>query len=126
MHTCCVLQIVFNEISAGELSQLDTLSQLDLLDAFKVTESDLEEIDGDRFGKIVRDSVTLYRFRADDHRIYFEVQDGLVIVHRVLNKNSFSDFAFRSKLPLMEDEDLSQSKTFWNLIEEGRNAKRNV
>ena len=124
-HTAYVLQIVFNEISASELSQLDTLSQLDLLDAFKVTEGDLQNIDGDRFGKIERDSVTLYRFRADDYRIYFEVQEGLVIVHRVLNKNSFSDFAFRSKLPLMEDEDLSKSKTFWNLIEEGRNAKRN-
>jgi len=125
VHTVNVLQIVFNEISASELSQLDTLSQLDLLDAFKVTEGDLQNIDGDRFGKIERDSVTLYRFRADDYRIYFEVQEGLVIVHRVLNKNSFSDFAFRSKLPLMEDEDLSKSKIFWNLIEEGRNAKRN-
>ena len=125
VHNWAVLQIVFNEISAAELSQLDTLSQLDLLDAFKVTESDLEEIDGDRFGKITRDSVVLYRFRADDHRIYFEVQDGLVIVHRVLNKNSFSDFKFRSKLPLGEDEALSDSKVFWNLIEEGRNAKRN-
>ena len=119
-----VLQIVFNEISAGELSQLDTLSQLELLDAFKVTEADLEEIDGDRFGKIIRDSVTLYRFRAEDYRIYFEVQDGVVIVHRVLNKNSFSDFMFRSKLPMGEDEQLSDSKVFWKLIEEGRNAKR--
>ena len=124
VHNWSVLQIVFNEISAGELSQLDTLSQLDLLDAFKVTESDLDEIDGERFGKIVRDNVTLYRFRADDHRIYFEVQDGLVIVHRVLNKNSFSDFIFRSKLPLGEDEALSENKVFWKLIDEGRNAKR--
>jgi len=119
-----VLQIVFNEISANELSQLDTLSQLDLLDSFKVTQSDLEEIDGDRFGKIIRDTVTLYRFRADDYRIYFEVQDDIIIVHRVLNKNSFSDFKFRSKLPVGEDEALSESKVFWNLIEEGRNAKR--
>ena len=89
-----------------------------------MTEADLQEIDGERFGKIIRDNVTLYRFRADDHRIYFEVQDGLVIVHRVLNKNSFSDFMFRSKLPLGEDEALSDSKVFWNLIDEGRNAKR--
>ena len=119
-----MLQIVFNEISANELSQLDTLSQLDLLDAFKVTETDLEEMDGERFGKILRDNVVLYRFRADDFRIYFEVQDAVVIVHRVLNKNSFSDFMFRSKLPLGEDEALSNSKVFWNLIDEGRNAKR--
>ena len=120
-----VLQIVFNEISAAELSQLDTLSQLDLLDTFKVTEEDLNNIDGERFGKIVRDHITLYRFRAGEHRIYFEVQEGLVIVHRVLNKNTFSDFMFRSQLPVGEDEELSESKVFWTLIDEGRNAKRN-
>ncbi len=119
-----MLQIVFNEISASEISQLDTLSQLDLLDSFKVTEGDLETLDDERFGKITRGDTSLYRFRADDHRIYFEVQNGLVVVHRVLNKNSFSDFMFRSKLPVSEDEDLSNDKTFWNLIEEGRNAKR--
>jgi len=126
VHNINVLQIVFNEISAAELSQLDTLSQLDLLDSFKVTEEDLENLDGDRFGKLSRDSVILYRFRADDHRIYFEVQDGLVVVHRVMNKNSLSDFMFRSNLPISEDEDLSKNKTFWKLIDEGRNAKRNV
>jgi hypothetical protein len=36
-----VLQIVFNEISAAEISQLDTLEQLELLDEFKVTRDDL-------------------------------------------------------------------------------------
>jgi mRNA-degrading endonuclease RelE of RelBE toxin-antitoxin system len=121
-----VLQIIFNEISAAELSQLDTLRQLELLESFKVTEEELEQIDGVRFGKIERDNVTLYRFRADDHRIYFEVQQGLVIVHRVLNKNSFSDFVFRSKLPIGEDDYLSENKVFWNLIDEGRNANRKV
>lgn len=119
-----MLQIVFNEISAGELSQLDTLSQLDLLDAFKVTEADLEDIDGEKFGKLQRDQTVLYRFRTGEHRIYFEVQENLVVVHRVLHKNSFSDFIFRSNLPVKEDEDLSQSKVFWKLIDEGKKAQR--
>jgi hypothetical protein len=48
-----------------------------------------------------------------------------VIVHRVLNKNSFNDFLFRSKLSTVsEDELLAESKNFWTLIEEGKNAKR--
>lgn len=125
-----VLQIVFNEISAAEISRLDTLDQLELLDAFKVSESDLKDLDtqegddGERLGKMVRDGTTLYRFRTDDYRIYFEVSDKTVIVHRVMNKNSFSDFMFRSKMPLSEDEELSKSKHFWKLIDEGRNARR--
>ena len=119
-----VFQIVFNEISAAEISQLDTLEQLELMDQFKVGPEDLEKLDGDRFGKIERDGKVLYRYRAQDWRIYFEVKDGSVIVHRVLHKGTFSDFVFRSKIPLAEDEELAKSKHFWKLIEEGRAARR--
>lgn len=119
-----VFQIVFNEISAAEISQLGTLEQLELLDEFKVSEKDLENMNGDRFGKIVRDGKTLYRFRSKDYRFYFVVKDGSVIVHRVLHKGTLSDFLFRSKMPVGEDEELAKSKHFWKLIDEGRNAKR--
>ena len=39
-----MLQIVFNALSAAELSQLDTLSQLELLNEFKVDESTLADL----------------------------------------------------------------------------------
>ena len=119
-----VLQIVFNEISAAEMSRIDTLDQLALMDEFRVTEAELENLDGERFGRMERAGKKLFRFRAKDYRFYFEVANGTVIVHRVLHKGTFSDFAFRSKLPVGEDEELAKSKHFWNLIDEGRNARR--
>lgn len=119
-----MFQIVFNEISAAEISSLGTLEQLELLEEFKVGKEDLANLNGDRFGKIERDGRVLYRFRAKDYRFYFEVKEGSVIVHRVLHKGTFSDFMFRSKLPLPEDEALADSKHFWKLIDEGRNARR--
>lgn len=119
-----VFQIVFNEISAAEVSQLDTLEQLELFDEFKVSQTDLDQLDGDRFGKIERDGKTLYRFRTKDWRLYFEVKDEAVVVHRVLHKGTFSDFVFRSNFPLAEDEELAESKHFWKLIDEGRAARR--
>lgn len=117
-----MLQIVFNEISAAEVSQLDTLEQLELLDEFKVTEEDLEHLEDDRFGKLEREGKTLYRFRSRDWRFYFEAAGGQVTVHRVLHANTFQDFLFRSKLPVGEDEALATSKQFWRLIDEGRRA----
>lgn len=119
-----VFQIVFNEISAAEISQLDTLDQLELMDEFKVTQDDLENLDGERFGKIERDGKVLFRFRAKDYRLYFEAKEGTVVVHRVLHKGTFSDWVFRSKIPLAEDEELAESKHFWKLIDEGRAARR--
>lgn len=119
-----MFQILFNEISAAELSSLSTLEQLDLIDEFKVGKEDLDNLSGERFGRIERDGRVLYRFRAKDYRFYFEVKEDAVIVHRVLHKGTFSDFLFRSKMPLAEDEALAGSKHFWQLIDEGRNARR--
>lgn len=121
-----VFQVIFNEISAAEISQLDTLTQLELLTEFKVTPEDLGSPDGKRFGSMQRDGKTLYRYRAKGYRIYFEVVDAGVRVHRVLHKNSLKDFLFRSGSRLEGDEDevLAHSKNFWKLIEEGQRARR--
>ncbi|MDH4444316.1 MAG: hypothetical protein QE267_04215 [Akkermansiaceae bacterium] len=119
-----MFQIVFNEISAAELSALGTLEQLELLDEFKVGKEDLNDLSGERFGKMDYDGTILYRFRAKDYRFYFEIKEAAVIVHRVLHKGTFSDFKFRAKLSLSEDEALAGSKHFWKLIDEGRNARR--
>ncbi len=120
-----VSQVVFNEISAAEMSALPTLTQLDLLDEFQVDPTDLEAIEkSDSYGIIERDGKRLYRYRAKDMRLYFQVSDGDVVVHRVLHKNTLQDFLYRSKLPLAEDEAVSRSKVFWELIEEGENARR--
>ncbi len=125
-----MLQVIFNEISANEISQLPTLEQLEVLNEFKVTPEDLDNIDhADSeapYGSVERDGKTLYRYRASDVRLYFEVSGDhqSVIVHRVLSKNSFQDFLFRTELPVGDDEALHQSKQFWELIEEGEKARR--
>ena len=100
--------------------------QLELLTEFKVSPEDLQRVDGERFGKLERDGKALYRYRAKGYRIYFEVVDKGVLVHRVLHENSLEDFLFRngSKVAGHEDEVLAKSKSFWKLIEEGQKARR--
>ncbi|MDA7920356.1 hypothetical protein N9B73_01260 [Verrucomicrobiales bacterium] len=125
-----MFQVIFNEISAAEISQLPTLEQLEVLSEFQVRPKDLEGIE-DRpadapFGEIQRDGKSLYRYRASDVRIYFEISDDhqSVIVHRVLSKNTFQDFLYRANLPVEDDEVLAGSKQFWELIKEGERARR--
>ena len=120
-----MFQIIFNEISAAEISSLSTIDQLELLNEFKVEQEDLEKAGSESpFGIIERDGTKLYRYRSKGHRIYFEVMDDRVIVHRVLHKNTLKDFLFRSKLPVSEDKALGESKHFWSMIEEGEKARR--
>ena len=121
-----MLQIVFNKISAAEVSSIPTLEQLDLLGDSQVSESTLQTLDDARFGKMEKDGKILYRYVAKDYRIYFEVIEGKVIVHRVLHANSLNDFLFRTNISPTagEDEILSQSKHFWKLIDEGKNASK--
>ena len=116
-----MFQIVFNEISASELSRLPTPVQFTLLEGLNIQPEDVEQNRLEqRYGVISRGTGRLYRCRAGDYRIYFAVENSHVQVHRVLHGNSIKDFIFRSNLGSAgEDEVLQESKSFWKLIEEG-------
>lgn len=115
-----MIQIIFNEISAGEMARLPKELQLELLAEFQFLPEE-EEMDAERFGKIEREGHRLMRCRAREYRIYFERQGEGILVHRVLHKNTLRDFLFRSNLPMTEeDEALGQAGGFWKLIDEAK------
>src|SRR5437867_12321389 len=120
-----MFQIIFNELSAAEISALAKELQLDLLAGFQILPEDLDHLDSKRFGLIEREGKKLYRYRAKDYRIYFERREEGITVHRVLHKNTFRDFLFRTKLPTSEDAQLGKTREFWKLIEQGEQT-RNV
>ena len=119
-----MFQIIFNELSAAELSALPKSLQLDLLAEFQIMPEDLDQLDTKRFGVIERQGKRLFRFRAKEYRIYFEKTGEGVTVHRVLHKNTLRDFLYRSKLPISEDAQLGQAKEFWKLIEQGERTRK--
>jgi mRNA-degrading endonuclease RelE of RelBE toxin-antitoxin system len=124
-----MFQVIFNPMSAAEMSALPKELQLELLAEFQVLPPDLvgegeERVAwGERFGKIQREGKTLYRYRCLDYRIYFETHPEGIVVHRVLHKNTLSDFLFRSELPMTEDEQVADAGAFWQMIEEGKESK---
>jgi mRNA-degrading endonuclease RelE of RelBE toxin-antitoxin system len=119
-----MFQIIFNELSAAEMSALPKMLQLELLAEFQILPEDLDHLDSSKFGVIKREGKTLHRYRAKDYRIYFERTAEGVTVHRVLHKNTFKDFLFRSKLPIAEDDQLSKAGEFWKLIEQGERTRK--
>jgi mRNA-degrading endonuclease RelE of RelBE toxin-antitoxin system len=119
-----MFQIIFNELSAAEMSALSKTMQLDLLAEFQILPADLDHLDESKFGVIQREGKKLYRYRAKDYRIYFEKRDEGITVHRVLHKNTFRDFLYRSKLPMAEDDQLGKTREFWKLIEQGERTRK--
>jgi mRNA-degrading endonuclease RelE of RelBE toxin-antitoxin system len=119
-----MFQIIFNELSAAEMSALPKKLQLDLLAEFRILPEDMDHLDAKRFGVIEREGKKLYRYRAKDYRIYFEPRPEGVTVHRVLHKNTLRDFLFRSKLPVAEDQQLGKTREFWKLIEQGERTRK--
>jgi mRNA-degrading endonuclease RelE of RelBE toxin-antitoxin system len=119
-----MFQIVFNELSAAEMSALPKTLQLNLLAEFQILPEDLDNLDARKFGVIEREGKKLYRYRAKDYRIYFAKTAEGVTIHRVLHKNTFKDFLFRSRLPMAEDDQLGKRREFWQLIEEGEKKRR--
>ena len=114
-----MFQIIFNELSAAEISALPKFLQLELLAEFQILPEDLDRLDSKRFGVIEREGKRLYRYRAKEYRIYFDKRPEGITIHRVLHKNTLRDFLFRSKLPVAEDAQLGQTREFWKLIEQG-------
>jgi mRNA-degrading endonuclease RelE of RelBE toxin-antitoxin system len=119
-----MFQIIFNELSAAEISALPKSLQLDLLAEFHIMPEDLNHLDSKRFGVIERKGKKLYRYRAKDYRIYFDKREEGITIHRVLHKNTLRDFLFRSKLPLAEDQQLGRTREFWKMIEQGERTRK--
>lgn len=117
-----MFQVIFNPVSASEMSALPKDLQLDLLSEFQVLPENLDSLDGDLFSKIQRDGRTLHRFRSSDHRIYFERHAEGILIHRVLHKNTIRDFLFRSKLPMTDEGDHADQAEgtvqFWKMLNE--------
>src|SRR5260370_30491471 len=97
-----MFQIIFNEVSAAEISPLPKTLQLDLLAEFQILPEDLDRLDSSRFGLLERDGKRLYRYRTKDYRIYFDKAPEGITVHRVRHKKTLPDFLLRTKLPSVE------------------------
>src|SRR5207247_9000274 len=100
---------------AAEISALPKKLQLELLAEFQILPEDLDQLDSERFGVIEREGKKLYRYRAKDYRIYFAKTEEGIGVHRVLHKNTFRDFLFRSKLPVSAEAKRNKARESWNV-----------
>ena len=119
------MQINFTPVASSDLSALPQQIQLQLLGELKNIPADPQQSASDKIGCLRRHGRKIYRYRANDYRIYFSTTDKGLLIQRVLHKNTLDDFLYRSNLPLVdEDSALEKNKQFWQFLEEEEPSNR--
>jgi mRNA-degrading endonuclease RelE of RelBE toxin-antitoxin system len=116
-------QIIFNPVSASELTKMPRELQLEILGQFRGLPRQMMAGESERFGELERDGHTLQRFRVGEYRVYFERHDLGIVVHRIMNRHTLKDFFFRSGLNTQEDAALQDNPKFWEMIESARQVR---
>lgn len=96
--------------------------QLNILGEFRGVPQHVQGADLSPFGRLEQGGRTLHRFRVGDYRVYFEVHELGLVVHRILHRHTLKDFYYRSGLKIEEDAALQQNPKFWELIEAAKSV----
>ena len=118
-----MFQVNFSEQSMSELNQLDTRTQMMLVEIFSNLKQEQLDNPTDDVGRFSRNGKMYYRVRAGEFRIYFEQDKEGLFAHYILHKNTLSDFVFRFKLPITEEFMIEQHDSFWKYLESIRSNK---
>lgn len=112
-----MFQVNFSEQSMQELNELDTRSQMLLVEVVSTLKQEQLDNPTEELGRFQRNGKTYYRVRAGEFRIYFEQEGDTLFAHYILHKNTLTDFIFRFKLPFTEEFMLEQQDSFWKYLE---------
>lgn len=112
-----MFQVTFSEQSLNELRKLDMHEQMALIEPISnLTPAQLAN-PREPLGRFNREGKIYYRLRANDFRVYFEVDEDTIISHYILHKNSVTDFLFRTKLPVTKEQLVENHQSFWEYLE---------
>ncbi len=110
-------QINFSDQSMATLNNLEKWDQMPIIEKLScISPRDLEIFTED-LGKFSRNGKSLYRLRANEYRLYFEIRGDTLFCQYILNQHTLSDFVFRFKLPFSDDQAIEKHKSFWQYLE---------
>ncbi len=110
-------QVTFSDQSMGELNKLPVEDQLRLVDAISTITPEKLQDPSEPLGRFSRSGRTYYRVRAGDFRCYFEIRGDTLYSHYIIHRHTLTDFVFRFKLPVSEEQLIEQHSSFWKYLE---------
>ncbi|MDR3273743.1 MAG: cytotoxic translational repressor of toxin-antitoxin stability system [Puniceicoccales bacterium] len=111
-------QLNFSEQSLAEMDKLDIYARLHLIEQLSSLSDQAFKGQGGNLPKIQRDGVSFFRIKINSFRAYLEPRaDGQLFCHYILPQHTLSDFVFRSKLPISEEQMIEQHSSFWKYVD---------
>jgi mRNA-degrading endonuclease RelE of RelBE toxin-antitoxin system len=111
-------QLTFSEQSLAEMDKLSKDRQLTMVNAIGDSAAMAFKGDGDGTPSFCRNGKTFYRFKVDTFRVYVEkVDSSSLLCHYILPQYTLSDFLFRAKFPVSEEQMVEQHPSFWKYLE---------
>jgi mRNA-degrading endonuclease RelE of RelBE toxin-antitoxin system len=112
-----VFQVTFSDYAMSELNKLPPHVQMNIVEAItNLSENDLKN-PTERLGGFQRDGMQFYRLRAGDFRLYFDIHGDTLLCHYILHQHTLTDFIFRFRLPISEEQMVEQHSSFWKYLE---------
>ncbi len=112
-----MFQVTFSDQSMRALNELPIDQQLKLVDTISSISAEMLTKPREPIGRFHRDGRTYYRVRAGEYRCYFEVKGSTLYSHYILHRYTLTDYVFRNKLPISEEQLLEQTTSFWKYLE---------
>ncbi|MDR1434929.1 MAG: type II toxin-antitoxin system RelE/ParE family toxin [Puniceicoccales bacterium] len=109
-------QVTFSDQSLTEFNKMDKLAQLQFIDKLSGHCDECFHKNLSNTQKFRRENRDIYRCRIDDLRVYFEIQDEIVLCIYILHQHTLSDFVYRNKLPVSEEQIFEQRDSFWKYL----------
>lgn len=111
-------QVTFSNQSINELNKLNPTDQMEIIELLSNIHPDNLVNGSETVGQFNRDGRVFYRLRPKNFRIYFEVQkDSILQCNYILPQHTLTDFIFRFKLPISEEQMLEHHQSFWKYLE---------
>lgn len=116
-------QVNFSDQSIKIFNELNIEEQMQLIEQLTHVNPSSNSSLSEEIGSLRRDNKTFYRLRANNLRVYFEInsKEDTLFCHYILPQHTLTDFIFRFKLPLSEEQIVEQHDSFWKYLESLKN-----
>ncbi|MDR0590727.1 MAG: hypothetical protein LBG09_02655 [Puniceicoccales bacterium] len=116
-HSRVMHQITFSDQSLMEFNKMDKMAQLQFIGQLSDYCDECLRKELLKVKKFRRGSADIYRCRIGDLRVYFEMRGDIVFCAYILHQHTLSDFVYRNKLPITDEQMFEQYDSFWKYLE---------